>query len=321
MTTVPDAPDASAHSPGSELRSELRNWCEAWKTCLQNVLSQVSGQPIAFEISSQLLPTTGSDLWYTVVAGGAAHGEMTLRLAAASGTRLAKKFLGETEPAAAGITAEPTAAENVTPENTASENIAPEDITPENKEALEELLRQIAGLTATELASIAGGEVQLHLSPSPAPSWSSDTIVCLHTRDEAGTSIAIEIQISPALAAALQPRVESASPAAKPEPAPVTAPASPLSSTQPAPSSSYRRLMDVGLDVKLRFGTRRMLLRDVLALSAGVVVELDNALHSPVDLLLDGRLIAQGEVVIVDGKYGLRITDVVDPQPAAGSPG
>jgi flagellar motor switch protein FliN/FliY len=79
--------------------------------------------------------------------------------------------------------------------------------------------------------------------------------------------------------------------------------------------------MDVGLNVKLRFGTRRMLLRDVLALSAGVVVELDNSLHSPVDLLLDGRLIAQGEVVIVDGKYGLRITDVVDPQPAHGSPG
>jgi flagellar motor switch protein FliN len=301
MTTVPDAP---AHNPAPEIRSELRNWCEAWKTCLQNVLSQVSGQPIAFEISSQPVPSTGSDLWYTVVAGGATHGEMTLRLPAASGTRLAQKFLGEAEPAAAGIAAEP---------------ITAEDITPENKEALEELLRQIAGLAATALASIAGGEVQLHLSPSAAPSWSSDAIVCLHTRDEAGTSIAIEIQISPALAAALQPRVESASPVSKS--APATAQPSPLSSTPPTPSSSYRRLMDVGLNVKLRFGTRRMLLRDVLALSAGVVIELDNTLHSPVDLLLDGRLIAQGEVVIVDGKYGLRITDVVDPQPAHGSPG
>jgi flagellar motor switch protein FliN len=313
MTAVPDAPDASAHNPGSEprpeIRPEIRNWCEAWKTCLQNVLSQVSGQPIAFEISLQPLATTGSDLWYTVVAGGATHGEMTLRLSPASGTRLAKKFLGEPEPAAAGITAEPST----------SESIAPESIIQDDKEALEELLRQIAGLAATALASIAGGEVQLHLSPSGAPSWSSDAIVCLHTRDEAGASIAIEIQISPALAAGLQPRVEPASPAAKS--AQATAPPSPLSSTQPAPSSSYRRLMDVGLNVKLRFGTRRMLLRDVLALSAGVVVELDNTLHSPVDLLLDGRLIAQGEVVIVDGKYGLRITDVVDPQPAHGSPG
>jgi flagellar motor switch protein FliN/FliY len=60
-----------------------------------------------------------------------------------------------------------------------------------------------------------------------------------------------------------------------------------------------------------------MVLRDVLALSAGVVVELEHALHSPVDLLLDGRVIAQGEVVIVDGKYGLRVTDVVDPAPDA----
>ena len=98
------------------------------------------------------------------------------------------------------------------------------------------------------------------------------------------------------------------------------APPSPLTPPLSSPASSYSRLMDVGLDVKLRFGTRRMLLRDVLALSAGVVVELDNTLHSPVDLLLDGRLIAQGEVVIVDGKYGLRITDVVDPSPAMGSP-
>jgi flagellar motor switch protein FliN len=84
----------------------------------------------------------------------------------------------------------------------------------------------------------------------------------------------------------------------------------------------YGRLMDVDLDVKLRFGTRRMRLRDVLALSAGAVVELDNSIHSPVDLLLDGRLIAQGEVVVVDGKYGLRITDVVDPAAAtAAAPG
>jgi len=290
MTNVPDAP---AKNPAPDFRTEICNWCEAWETCLRNVLSQVSGQPIAFEISAEPLPAADSDLWYTVVAGGAVHGEMTLRLPPASGTRLAQKFLAETEPAAEGITAE---------------HITAEAITAEHKETLEELLRQIAGLAATALAATAGGEVQFHLSASAAPSWSSDAIVCLQTRDEAGTSITLEIQISPALAAELQPRVQPAPPAPPP-------------STEPSPSSSYRRLMDVGLDVKLRFGTRRMLLRDVLALSAGVVVELDNALHSPVDLLLDGRLIAQGEVVVVDGKYGLRITDVVDLAPAAGSPG
>jgi flagellar motor switch protein FliN len=307
-TNVPRAtvPDAFANSVASaqpvehspELRLELRDWCEAWKTSLQNVLSQVSGtaseKSAVFEIASQLLAAADSDLWYTVVVGGAVHGEMTLRLPAASGTRLAQKFLGEAEPAA-------------TDGATGAENIA-----PENKQALEELLRQIAGLAATALGATAGGEVQLHLSASAAPSWSSDAVVCLQTRNEAGTSISVEIQISPALAAELQPRVPPA--------AQISAQPLPPSSSAPAPASSYRRLMDVGLDVKLRFGTRRMLLRDVLALSAGVVVELDNTLHSPVDLLLDGRLIAQGEVVIVDGKYGLRITDVVDPAPALGSP-
>src|SRR5712692_5760062 len=307
MTDGPEnnVPGAPAKNPAPELRpelrTELRNWCEAWKTCLQNVLSQASGQPAAFEISSQPVPAADSDVWYTVVAGGAVHGEMTLRLPAASGTRLAQTFLSETEPASEGIT-------------------------PEHKAALEELLRQIAGLATTALAPTAGGEVQFHLSASAAPSWSSDAIVCLQTRDEAGTPITIEIQISPALAAELQPRVQLAPPAqTSPRPSPQPSPQppsqpSPPPSILPPPSSSYRRLMDVGLDVKLRFGTRRMLLRDVLALSAGVVVELDNALHSPVDLLLDGRLIAQGEVVSVDGKYGLRIPDVVDSAPVAGSP-
>ena len=79
--------------------------------------------------------------------------------------------------------------------------------------------------------------------------------------------------------------------------------------------ASYERLKDVGLEVKLRFGTRRMLLRDVLALSAGIVVELENNVNSPVDLLLDGRVVAQGEVVVVDGRYGLRVTQVIESRP------
>jgi flagellar motor switch protein FliN len=302
--SVPDAlANNTVPAQQVELRPELHNWREAWKTSLQNVVSQVSGtasgEPAVFEIASQPLPTADSDVWYTVVAGGAVHGEMTLRLPAASGTRIAQKFLGEAEPGAAGIN---------------SEKVTGENITPENKEALEEFLRQIAGLAATALAATVGAEVQLHLAASAAPSWSSDAIVCFQTRNEAGASISVEIQISPALAAELQPRVQPSAAVQMP------AQPSPASSSVPPPASSYRRLMDVGLDVKLRFGTRRMLLRDVLALGAGVVVELDNPLHSPVDLLLDGRLIAQGEVVIVDGKYGLRITDVVDPAPALGSP-
>jgi flagellar motor switch protein FliN/FliY len=266
-------------TPGKQLTPELQSWLEAWKTCTQNVLSEVSAQTIAFDIASEPLAAADSDLWYTVVAGGAVRGEMSLRLPSSSAIRLVQKFLGETEP-------------------------APE-ITAEHKEALEELLRQIAGLAATALAPTAGGEIQFHVAASSTPSWSAATSTCFHAADEAREPVTFEIQISAALSAALQPRVEQP-PAAKQ-----------AAMAAPSSSASYGRLLDVGLDVKLRFGTRRMLLRDVLALSAGIVVELDSQLHSPVDLLLDGRVIAQGEVVVVDGKYGLRVTDIPDSAPLA----
>ena len=57
-----------------------------------------------------------------------------------------------------------------------------------------------------------------------------------------------------------------------------------------AHAAGYRRLLDVGLGVKLRFGTRRMLLRDVLAFSSGLVVELEDTLDSPVDFFSMGAL-------------------------------
>ncbi len=295
--------------PAVALRADILEWCEAWRSCFQGVLTQVagagSGQGAVFEISPERFPSTPTDLYYTVTAGGAAQGEMVLRLPVASAKRFATKFLGEPEPAA--------------PADGSPDAVA-ESVSTEHKEALEELLRQISGLAATALASMAGGQVKLSLETGSAPAWTAEADVSLRTRDEAGREIAIGIQISPTLAGALllkpNPEVTPAPPpAVQPSAARAAAPAIPPPSA--AEVSNYNRLMDVGLDVKLRFGTRRMQLRDVLALSAGIVIELDNALHSPVDLLLDGRLIAQGEVVVVDGKYGLRVTEVVNPQPNA----
>lgn len=69
-------------------------------------------------------------------------------------------------------------------------------------------------------------------------------------------------------------------------------------------------LMDAELGVMLRFGCRTALLREVLELSAGVVLELDREIAEPVDLVLNGRVIARGEVVVIDGNYGLRVSEV-----------
>jgi flagellar motor switch protein FliN len=74
-------------------------------------------------------------------------------------------------------------------------------------------------------------------------------------------------------------------------------------------------VMDVELNVSLRFGQRQLPLREVLELTSGSVVELDRLVDDPVELLLDGKVIARGEAVIVDGNYGLRVTEI--PQPIA----
>ena len=76
---------------------------------------------------------------------------------------------------------------------------------------------------------------------------------------------------------------------------------------------NLRLVMDVELNVSLRFGQRQMPLREVLDLTSGSVIELDRLVDEPVELLLDGKLIARGEAVIVDGNYGLRVTEI--PQP------
>jgi flagellar motor switch protein FliN/FliY len=72
-------------------------------------------------------------------------------------------------------------------------------------------------------------------------------------------------------------------------------------------------VMDVELNVSLRFGQRRLPLSEILELASGSIVELDRTVNEPVELYLDGKLIARGEAVIVDGNYGLRVTEI--PQP------
>ncbi len=71
-------------------------------------------------------------------------------------------------------------------------------------------------------------------------------------------------------------------------------------------------LHGVIMDVTVELGRARMSVRELLALSPGTVLELDRAAGSPADLLVNGRLIARGEVVVVDEDFGLRVTEIVD---------
>jgi flagellar motor switch protein FliN len=231
-------------------------------------------------------PSPGQgDLWVVGTCSGALRGEMSVRLAPATVLLLAQIFMSEP----ATPEAQPTA---------------------DHGEAVIELLRQVSGFVATA-AKPRWGEIQLLVEAAPAaPSWPSAGTFRLQAGAEGPTGMVLEIGLSAALVAGL--RVEKAE-AVKADPVKVNIESSPPPPAEAAPGhgvGALDLLMDVQLAMTLRFGARKLLLREVLDLSPGAVVELDRAVHEPVDLLLDGRLIARGEVVVIDGNYGLRVTDV-----------
>jgi flagellar motor switch protein FliN/FliY len=81
-----------------------------------------------------------------------------------------------------------------------------------------------------------------------------------------------------------------------------------------AKDSGIGLLCDIELDATLQFGSREMPLREVLELGPGDVVELNRHVSEPVDLVVGDRIVARGEVVVVNGNFALRITEVATPQ-------
>lgn len=73
-------------------------------------------------------------------------------------------------------------------------------------------------------------------------------------------------------------------------------------------------LLDIELPASLRFGGREMPLEEILNLGPGDVVPLDRPIEAPVDLVVGDRIVARGEVVLVDGNYGLRVLEVAEPR-------
>ena len=70
-------------------------------------------------------------------------------------------------------------------------------------------------------------------------------------------------------------------------------------------------LLDVELSLSVSFGSTYLPLRDVLKLTTGSIVELDRLILEPVDIIVNNCIIARGEVVVIEGNYGVRVMDVV----------
>ena len=72
-------------------------------------------------------------------------------------------------------------------------------------------------------------------------------------------------------------------------------------------------ILDVPVTVSMEIGRTKLNIRNLLQLNQGSVVELDRLAGEPMDVLVNGTLIAQGEVVVVNEKFGLRLTDIISP--------
>ncbi len=84
----------------------------------------------------------------------------------------------------------------------------------------------------------------------------------------------------------------------------------PAAATSAAPLDM---LMDVPLKISVELGRTRLAVKEVLALQHGSVVELDRLAGEPVDVLVNDRLVARGEVVVIEDRFGIRITETVSP--------
>jgi flagellar motor switch protein FliN len=275
-----EAVDSSPHSDDAA-------FVQVWAQALSEVLGQITSTAVpCLPLSAppaQLPPAVDADQWIACTCSGAVRGEMSLRLNPAVVLGFAQVFMSE--PAAPEV-----------------------ELTPDHREAVVELFRQVAGLVATS-AKARWGEIKLQIETSSgAPSWSASSTSWLQAGKEETADALVEVHLSAALVAALR---QENRPAATPPVAASPAPPPPLSSALAEEQNKLALLMDVELAMTLRFGARRMILREILDLCPGAVVELDRQVKDPVELLLDGRLVARGEVVVIEGNYGLRVTEVL----------
>jgi flagellar motor switch protein FliN/FliY len=81
-----------------------------------------------------------------------------------------------------------------------------------------------------------------------------------------------------------------------------------------APQRDIDFLLDIPLEVTVELGRARMAVRDLLQLGQGSILELDKSAGEPLEILVNNRLVARGEVVVVNERFGIRLTEVISPQ-------
>jgi flagellar motor switch protein FliN len=176
-----------------------------------------------------------------------------------------------------------------------------------------ELLREVADAAAGEMLAKTGVKCRVEKFEPTAGESKASCAFLLNSGDRAWP-ILVEDEVR-APKAARPSKAQAASDRPTAAPASIVA-SNPPSDFSPATafSSGIELLLDVELDASLRFGSREMPLGEILDLVPGDVVQLDRHLNDPVDLIVGDKIVARGEVVLVNGNFGLRVTEVAAPR-------
>jgi flagellar motor switch protein FliN len=258
-------------------------FCRAWTESFGNVLGQLGvGSPAVIAsdpapskaLSSEELATTISVFFQS---GGTLKGEQVWVGEKPAALQLAQLLLSEPlDPAA--------------------------EFSDTHRDAFNELLRQVAGQAATSWKQVARGEPEIIFRAQTDAVFVPAQSTTVEIAGEKFPRVSLRFFVNSALFDALSvsaPTLEPAEPPPLPQAAPIG-----------AVPANLELLLEVELEATIRFGEREMLLREILGLMPGAVVELNQLVNEPAELLVAGRLMARGEVVVVDGNFGLRVTEV-----------
>ena len=276
---------------------KVDTYCQAWISSLALLLSRMAAAD--WQVESAAVPADlASVACLRITAQGGVSGQQWLSLAADDIKLLLGIFLGE-EVTVGG------------------------ELDEAQREAMEELVRQWSGLAASALKADFG-EVTLQVALEPSPEHASGMSKLLRATDDARLITAL-LDLDSDLVNGLNQCATDVE--MEPDSNPPESPAVDAVSSSALPSArtsaridellrqgNLELLMDVELPVMLRFGSRQATLQEVLELATGAVLELDREIREPVDLVLNEKVIARGEVVVVDGNYGLRVLEVASPQ-------
>ncbi|MGA3344152.1 MAG: flagellar motor switch protein FliN [Terracidiphilus sp.] len=241
-------------------------------------MTVASGSPwlIAALPDAELPPDQSEPVWISLTLDGSLRGEFQLEFRRGDAALLASKFL----------------------------RLAVDEFGTEHSEALLKTVKSAINEFRSALEPEFGSfTVNAALASNPA----SERSHCarMTAADGEANRVSILMVLDPALSEALFLHSHPENAAASV----VDAIKAAAGKAAPQPAN-LNLVMDVELNVTLRFGQRKLTLREVLDLTSGSVVELDRQVEEPVELLLDGVVIARGEAVVIDGNYGLRVTEV-----------